>query len=208
MQCALVNTYNAEEVIPRVIVNVTGAQFGNHSLLRFRSEATEIYFESHYKKDPKTGKTGVRGPMLYSRVLQWRDANPEKHIIYEQPWLPLESEAVLEIFKFLSAAVIDIEYAPAQILRNYACQRLGVTVRFGRHASDDRWTCSEMVARALVHANLEFLSILGLGEITYDDMVPSSPKSGGLYEALQKYLESLDPSILLPFFPSAFACAK
>lgn len=189
MKIALCNTLNLSSPHGPVIVRVTGAQFGNHSLLRILEDSgTEIYFESHWKRDPQTGKTGMRGPMLYDRVLQWRDANPTKHIVFEQAWLPLTDEEIYKVIAFLAAATHDIKYAHSQLLRNYLVHRLHFSVRFGRHASGMAWTCSEAVARALVHVRWEIARYLGLGEITLDDLVPSSPRRGGLYEALDQYI--------------------
>ena len=51
---------------------VSGGAF-NHSLIIFEYDnGQQVYFESYWKKDPKTGKTGVHGPVPMAKLEAWQ----------------------------------------------------------------------------------------------------------------------------------------
>lgn len=165
----------------RQILWVTKGVAG-HTLVRFQNGTRLLYFESIWSVDEVTKKTGVRGPRDYRLVKEWYNKDKENRVLIEQPWLPVTAEEAFAAFEFLSGAVHRIKYSKIQLAGNFLQQRIGFIIRLGRTGSRNAWTCSETAARCLP-PRLSHRYLM-LGDLLYDNIVPSSTKyPGGLLEA-------------------------
>lgn len=176
---------------------VTGSKI-NHSLVYFEGldfswglgesedkPITRVYFESWWKKDKATGKTGMRGPRPWSEVVDWRDEKEGRKLICQE--LPHSHARVFETYKYCLERVKDIRYPHWQLLHNFMTNVVGTSGhRWG--VSPKKWTCSEAAARVWAHidpkAVLEFMRI---GDIYFDHVTPGGKKYG-LMEAVHIYM--------------------
>ena len=137
------------------------------------------YYESIWKME--NGKTGVRGPIPLKNLLLWAEKSPQ-HVLKLQEPLKLNAAEVAKAEKIARESAVNIKYAPIQLLRNELYLRLGLRLKFGRKASTKRFTCSEFAARILpprLWPNLE------IGDVLWDDIVPSGSRGIGLYERME-----------------------
>lgn len=164
---------------------VTGGKF-NHSLIRFEYTCgRREYFESYWRKDHETGKTGVRGPVAWEKLVQWKsESKRRRFIVQEMPYTPEQCEKARE---FLIDAKWTIRYPLFQLWQNFKSNILGFGhPRWAR--SKDKWTCSECVARVWRELDPDaVLRHLRIGEITFDQVGPSG-KEYGLKEAVDRFL--------------------
>ena len=151
------------------------------------SNGQRQYFESISKQDPTHKKTGVRGPLLMSNVRTWADDSRYRWL-YEQEELPITEDEVKAAYAFAQKAVKEISYAPIQILRNELLLRLKLRISFGRMANSKRWTCSEFCSR-IMPESIRF-KVLPLGDVLYDDVVPSGRRGCGLMERVSDFINS------------------
>lgn len=146
-----------------------------------------IYFESISTKDKRTGKTGVRGPYDFHRVIAWqnkgwnrllfgRRRNARRLEIQDVPALP--AERVPGILEECFQDVIRIRYAYLQILFNWRSARLGTAPR-RRSRSRTKWTCVEFVVQKLRSIAIRWYD---LGYTLFDEYVPSGHRGPGVYE--------------------------
>lgn len=105
-----------------------------------------LYFESHWKRDPVTGKSGVRGPLPFERVTDWCAENPTLHMFEHSEPLPLSEAEVRAARDICAAAVPTIHYAKLQIGANWLEARTGISIEW---RGSKRWTCSEHVCRCM-----------------------------------------------------------
>jgi len=188
---AVVHTYSsAFPYHGPAICRATKGRF-NHSLIRFEftekkllngaepgSPESRVYFESYWKKDKETGKTGVRGPIPWQDILDWeKKRKTNKFVVQDMPFDTARVEAAYA-FAMQSKGVLTYpKYQLVQNLINY----------YWKH-SETEVTCSEWAALCVAQATLavSYVYILRKGYRTYDEIAPSGPKNG-LYEALQKF---------------------
>lgn len=167
---------------------ITGGKY-DHVLIAFEKPGEHFYYESIWKKDPVTGKTGVRGPVPWKELEDWLAESPQ-HRMYEQA-LPYDGNKCRQAVKFLEAHVGRIRYAYWQLWQNVKSFLFGMGIRPGA-ASRDKWTCSETVAQVWAEidpgAALKYL----LGYLSFDQIAPSGPRFG-LKEAVEKYLADTTP---------------
>ena len=135
--------------------------------------AEDFYFESIWTKDPATGKTGVRGPIPLSNVIDWRAADPDNRTIEYQPkdgYLPLTQDEAWDAWHRLNQAVRTVKYAPLQLVQNWMARRLGIYIHKGI-GSTSKWTCSETPLRAGV-IPARWWDIFNMLSLRADDMWP------------------------------------
>jgi len=177
MRLEMFLSMNRKAWISRLIARVTGGE-GSHVGLLFTLTAKEwedvicrgwvkpwvatdvaawpdglyrVYFESLLKVDKWTGKTGMRGPLDWRRLVEWRKMDPWRREVDLQP-IPNLSEAQMSaVFLRCAQAVGKITYPNAQIRQNWLGARLRIAPRPGRR-SEAEWTCSEMVVQVLFGA--------------------------------------------------------
>lgn len=152
-------------------------------------DTASFLFESRAGRDSVTNRTGVRGPVPLSELDIWQAESPEKRAYgLQQIVLPKGANADelgLCAFGICAWASRNVSYAPLQLWWNYVGFRAGRGVPLGRRTSD-KWTCVEMVVRAL--PPWYSVPLLGLGDVLYDEYAPSSgrlPKVG-LYELIER----------------------
>jgi len=104
------------------------------------------YFESHWKRDPVTGKSGVRGPLPVTRITDWCAENPTLHLFEHTEPLPLTAFEVRAAWDICLVAVPVIHYAKLQIAQNWLEARTGISIE---RRGDRKWTCSEHVCRCM-----------------------------------------------------------
>lgn len=175
---------------------VTGGRF-NHSLAWFEDgadaewpEGERVYFESFWKKDPVTGKTGVRGPIPWANLAEWVNAHRNRKVASQE--LPYSDEICKRAYKWCLHRVGVIGYAHWQLVQNLKTHLLGM----GNHTwsiSPKKYTCSELPARLwmLVDPGTPFkpgpfVKHLKIGERVFDQITPSGKY--GLYEAVHEFL--------------------
>jgi len=146
-----------------------------------------FFFESIWKKDERTGKTGVRGPYPFLKLIRWKGVEQNKTLELQD--LPLSSEQAFDMIPFLCNAVIEIKYAPRQLYFNWQGIRLGVGIPFKKR-TPNKWTCIETVTRVIAYVAPEFaIMILKMGEFTYEEIPPSSKSKTvpGFFEIIERY---------------------
>lgn len=187
---------------------VTGKGFfklarSNHALVYFDGVPVEIpsaeyhqrvYFESFWKKDKVTGKTGVRGPISWENLAEWEDES-KRHRIYCYD-LPYSEELVRLAHAQCLQWVGKVGYAHWQLLCNLKLNVLGLgTSVYSR--SPESMTCCEMptVLWDLMDPGPPFepgpcRRLLGIGSrLTFDETAPSGKY--GVQEAVEKFVDSL-----------------
>ena len=147
----------------------------NHSLVAFEyrdcnGDIVKEYFESCWKKDKVTGKTGVRH-CEWANLIEW-EARKKSNQFIEQP-LPYSTEAVEAAYAFCVQSVGTLKYAKLQIWWN----TMGWQPDAG---GQNEVTCSEFSARAIEVAAFvdTHTYILCRGYQTFNAITPSGPKSG------------------------------
>lgn len=150
----------------------------------------QIYYESHWHKDPRTGKSGVRGPYDYRKLTSWH-AEDSKHHHITHCSLPFMTQAETRLALLIASAAVGIKrYAKTQIASNLLGFAIGRGIPHYRR-SRDRWTCSETIAR-LLPARIQ-MNALDAGYLLFDEIAPSSRKRAGLKELLAAYARDRGP---------------
>ena len=166
----------------------------SHSIAAFGSgDRPEFYYESRSstvqimtKYHGIREKSGVRGPKPISRLYQWHDKNPRKHLFQIQRVKGVttaECEAAIEM---LDRACGTIEYAPIQIAQNAKMMMTGM-LGLRSTISDDKWTCSETAFKALP---LRMQAEAGSGTRFVHDWISPSGKPFGLVEMIDNLNEA------------------
>jgi hypothetical protein len=190
MRAALVSTGGRGFPYHGVVIQKKTGSDVNHSLIRFEAENPEdfellgcneyAYFESYWKKDDSTKKTGVRGPIPWDELVEWADEK-ESNVMHVQE-LPFGRSRVIRGFEFCKAKVGQITYPHYQLLQSL----LGVYWR----VSDKQAFCSEFAA--MVIREMDWLAmryILRDGHRAIDMITPGGKKNG-LKEGVAVFLKA------------------
>lgn len=171
MKAKLILTGDEEKALSKYISHWTETDY-SHCALGFENadeHGNTQYFESIWKKDRVTGKTGLRGPMPFKKLLDWQHAKPvTRHLTTIEITLP--DSAVHRAYDFMVDHVPLVEYGVFDILKIAMAKKISLMV-IPDAKTDHEWTCSEAVARAL--PPLLQVRALGVGEITYDMYAPA-----------------------------------
>lgn len=171
----------------RLYRQVTGGDYCHVFPIFYTAEPAEpIYFESIWKKDERTGKTGVRGPYPLSKVYDWAAAGQGRqfHTLPVVDYLPFTDDECEAAYKILAWAEHAITYAPLQIVQNWVAQRLRLHFHVGR-GSRTRWTCSETCMRVVPP---RLWGWYGMLDSRADDVAPSGKKCVSIENSTRKLL--------------------
>jgi len=184
-------TSRESSVVSRRICKITGGQW-SHVFAIFYGAGEPLYFESSWKRDKHTQKTGVRGPIPLSNVEDWQAESPDDHLFVTQPvagFLPLSSGEVEGSFEIMDEAVHRVHYAKLQLAQNWISRRLGIFLHLGR-GSVIEWTCSEAILRACIPPRLwVYFDLLNFGA---DDYAPSGTNGPSIFDATQSMIDGED----------------
>jgi len=156
------------------------------------TDRVRFYLESISKKDSRTGKTGVRGPYLFSRVLEWqreghymwlgKQCNHRRIMIQE---LPVTSDQAAIALRLACRMVPIIKYAHVQIIQNWLGFRFGRGIPLNRR-SRKKMTCVEFFVWLLAHIIPDWvIKYLDLGYIGFDEYCPSGTRGPGVYDMIE-----------------------
>jgi hypothetical protein len=129
-----------------------------------------FYFESWHDKDPYTHKTGVRGPIDFSKITDWvaESRKTRRLDICDVP--SMSQLEILQTLQTCCTSVLKIKYAYYQLWRNWLLMRWGKGIPLSKR-SPRKWTCSEFVVRALPE-KMQVQHMM-LGTYLYDEYAPS-----------------------------------
>jgi len=170
-----------------LIPRITGGLYSHVIVIFLLDDGSEVYFESIWKKDETTQKTGVRGPLPISKIEEWMAEHPKDRQFDRQPktgWLPLSDEEVERAYSMVMNAVNEIEYAKLQILQNWVERRLGVYIHIG-NGSNKKWTCCEVPLRILPSRVWTYFSLLNY---TADDFAPSGHNGPSIMDGVSAWI--------------------
>jgi hypothetical protein len=169
----------------RAITAITRGPY-NHSLIYFDldGEGSRVYFESYWKKDKETGKTGMRGPIDWEELVEWEQRDPRRRLFVQH--LPYEDVVCEKAYAYCLQRKKDIYYPHWQLWHNLKSALFG-SGHPARSISSDKWTCSETIGRVLAYIDPPTaLEYLRLGDILFDQLTPSG-KAFGICEALIRF---------------------
>lgn len=135
------------------IRHATGGDY-NHVSVRFVGEHPESgtpieeYFESGWKPDPKSGRSGVRGPFPLRDLRQWEIESPRHHVYY-QPLLPLKSAEAEAAYTLALSWVGAVGYDPLGLVRLELLLRFGLQFSRRRTGTPGEMQCAEFAFRLL-----------------------------------------------------------
>jgi len=153
-----------------------------HGVEKDPTGMVRFYFESRSTKDERTGKTGVRGPYPFKKLLDWE--SDSKH--HKLELADMDVKNVEDMIPLLHRSTKNITYAFHQIWQNWMSFRWGRGVPWVKR-SRTKWTCSETVVRICAIVDGDFAcNTLKLGSHLFVEYAPSSSKGGGIYEYLTK----------------------
>jgi len=162
-------TTRANSIHGRAIRSATHG-WGNHTLILFEFETGEReYYESFWRKDKTTGRTGVRR-CAWTNLTEWEAERPTNELRVQ--WVEYSEQQVQRAYKFCCDSVGKIGYAHLQLWHNL--------IRWYPQAgSRDINTCSEFGGRVhfAADAMLAVRYILRNGYRTLD-MIPPSGRDG------------------------------
>jgi len=171
------------------------------------TDATAHYFESVWKRDPLTGKSGVRGPLPEQNIIDWREAEPGERSYVRMPedgCLPLFPDEVMRMESKLRAAVRTVTYARTQILQNWLAQRTGIRIYF-KAGSIEQWNCSETFTRVLPARVLPYFRLDGI--FRHDDIVPCGYKLASVESGVRAWTQA-EGVLPLPGPGSLMPCCR
>ncbi len=148
-----------------------------------------VIFESVWKKDASTHKSGVRMASL-EKIQEWVAEKPETRIYYTVPdreYLPLTQDEAQAAVAKLYDSVRTIHYAELQLVGNLLA-RAGVRLGFGG-GSETRWTCCETVVRARVLPP-RFWDLVGMDNINADELWPGGSARYSLEAAARRVVQA------------------
>lgn len=180
-------TSDTTEIGTKIICRVTGGPYSHVFVDFLDNDGQEVYFESLWKKDPTTGKDGLRGPMPLSNVVDWQAEDVAHRRLEMQPadgWLPLSQTEAQAAYDTMLSMVGRIRYAPGQLVQNWFGRRTGLFVRFGG-GSRNAWTCSETCIYCLPS---RFWNCYEIPFFTADDQAPSGTGLPSIYEGTRKLI--------------------
>jgi hypothetical protein len=175
MKIAFGYTADTSEFSTRLIQRVTGGPYSHCVVIFQRKPGEEIYFESLWRRDTETGKSGVRGPRPVEHIMDWAAADTKHRVFHRQPrndWLPISHTEASKAYDCLSEAVGVISYAGLQLVRNWLTARTWLTVQWKR-GSTRAWTCSECCLQVVP---VRYWDHYDLMHTNADDMAPSGDK--------------------------------
>ena len=149
----------------------------------------KVYYESIWKKDPATGKDGVRGPVPFQHIVDWQAEKPHSREFVLQPegaFLPLTSTEVWQTEARLRAAVSTIDYAHDQLLFNLLLGWTSWSLRH-REGTPRDWTCAETPARVLPARCLPYFQCPPWCE---DDMAPDGHRLPSVWDAMERWMKA------------------
>jgi hypothetical protein len=182
----------------------------NHSFVVFNNvdcivddvPCRTVYFESWFRKNPETGKTGIQGPIPFQELIDWKNRKPKKRDFYIQQ-LPYPPVVVSLAYEMANSLVGKVGYANHQIFHNFKRGIFGLG-SLPKYRTPEKMTCSEYAAwvwkwaawfNAVLCGNepwppevgcpVEKYLEVGLRNVL-DDVVPSGQI--GLYEAVEEFL--------------------
>jgi len=158
----------------------------NHSLVAFAlDDGSKVYFESYWKEDSVTKKTGWRGPIDWERLEEWLEED-SRHRLVEQE-LPYGDVALTAAFQYCKDMVPLITYPKRQLFHNLKSMMFGSGIAIAK-ITPAMWTCSEGVGRVWAHVDAKAaLKYLNLGNMLFDMIAPSGAKFG-LKEAVDQFI--------------------
>ena len=144
-----------------------------------------MYFESIWKRDPHTRRSGVRGPYSLEKLLQWVDEGKSTHLFDLQDIRDLRDYEMRDVLAECIRDVGALQYAPLQLFWNLKTLMRGVARPYKKRTKEFV-TCVEFVARVLPGRYSK--AYLDMGYITLEEYVPSSRRDNGLglYELIDK----------------------
>jgi hypothetical protein len=176
-------TADDRSFVSRAIQHVTGGRYSHCLVIFDQQDGEPIYFESIFKRDPATGKNGVRGPIPLYHVTDWVAEKPGRRFYTLGP-LPMTEQEVEGAYFRLAAAVHTIRYAPFQIIRNWIRSRIGLNLYFGL-GSPYEWTCSETALRVIPRRFAEYFD---LGDHHFDYYAPSGHRLPSVYDGVTRMI--------------------
>lgn len=171
------------------VIALTTGGYWSHVSMRFELDEVEpqsiVYFESIWKTDPDTGKSGLRGPIPIANLEDWAKEDPH-HKVYFQPWLPVTPQEALEAYSFLMRHVPLVKYAKLQLAQNVHYALTGRWTIRRSNKPDLLWQCAETIGRALpLRIQRDFF---GIGDAVFGMLVPSGTRGIGIMERMEELL--------------------
>ena len=144
-----------------------------------------FFFESIWKKDKRTGKTGVRGPYPFRKLARWKGVSTKRKLHIQD--LPLTSDEAIDMIPFLCNAVIEIKYARKQLYFNWKQMRFGMGIALKKR-TPKHWTCIETMLMAIAYVNPALaISVLKIGHYLFEEIPPSHSDGWGFYEMIEQH---------------------
>lgn len=136
-----------------------------------------IYFESIWKIDARTFKTGVRGPYPLEKVMKWTDQKKNERQFELQDVCGLTEQEMRETIARCVNYVGLLEYAPIQLFWNLKTLRSGKARPYRRRTSKFV-TCVEFAI--VVLPGRYSIDYLNHHYLTAEEYVPTSDRITGL----------------------------
>jgi len=140
-----------------------------------------IYFESHLKKDKRTGQTGTRGPYWLDHITEWAAEQPGTRAFDIEEIRNLTVADKWQCLYNAEDMVGKYGYDTLQLLFNLRGMIRGAGIPLNWR-NKDKVTCVEYVARCLPPAWA--VKYLGLGYQLYEEYTPAG--KCGLREMVKK----------------------
>lgn len=166
---------------------VTGGP--GHAVVEANLNGDEVVYESVWKVDPGTHKSGVRWIPL-SQLKEWAAAGPQTRLYYTVPetgYLPLTDEEAAFAVSRLKDAIPIVRYAKLQLAQNLLA-RTGLRLGFGG-GSETQWTCCETPVRARV-IPARWWDLLGLDGINADEIWPGGSSRYSLEAGARRIVQA------------------
>ena len=165
-----------------IVIQGATKGWGKHSFVLFEHEDKfREYFESCWKKDKQTGKTGVRRSD-WENFLEW--VNAKKSRQYKIQEIRASQPGIQAAYRFCSESVGKFRYAPVQLIQNLARW-------YPLNGDATEVTCCEFATRAMDIADHEkvYAHILRKGYRTVEMTSPSGASFGIMEQIALMYQE-------------------
>ena len=127
-----------------IVIQAATHGWGKHSFVMFEHEdGYREYFESCWKKDSATGKTGVRCSE-WANFIEWADAKKSRQ--YRLQEITIEQPNIHAAYRFCIKSVGKLGYAKVQLIQNLAHW-------YPLNGSTTKVTCCEFVTLVLYIAD-------------------------------------------------------
>lgn len=173
----------------KLICRVTGGAWSHVFPVFYPSDGREsFYFESIFKRDELTCKTGVRGPRPLSKIRKWVQEKPGRRFALqpEKGFLMLTDDEAAAAETMLKWAVGVVTYPTGQIGQNWLQQRTGIDLSRGR-GSATAWDCSETCLRILPARVWPFY---GIPNVRADNITPSGNKLASIEAGTATWIQA------------------